>query len=358
LVLGIVQYFGHFTLDPVATREALLKLATNIVFFFLAGQLFSSTSLFPNTRSASPFPKTRFRVSRPESLVPIYTFAIALFAIFQFLSGPTLLYGTVRTEGWPFGPYVNHNHYAGLMEMLIPLTAAGVLLAIFRHTSVSLFGIFVLIPMASLFLSGSRGGLISLAVEALMAALLICFCGHVQRGKKPAWLGGLVVATATLLFVWMAPPRIVHRMATMADEEDSPEAALAERWVAGRDALRIFRAHPWVGIGMGGFETVFPQYQSFSSDLTWDHAHNDYTELLAETGVAGGTLALLALGSFFWLAFRHLRRKLAHRVGWIPFGASLGCCGLLVHSLVDFNLHIPANAAWFAACAAIATGEP
>jgi O-antigen ligase len=339
-LLVTVQYSGRRTFSPIATREALFKLATDLIFFFLAGQLASSRSRF---FGFSP-------------LIPLYTFALALFAIFQFLSCPDLIYWTVRTEGWPFGPYVNHNHYAGLMEMLIPLAAASVLAAMGKYASPRLFSVVAPIPVASLLLSGSRGGVISLAVETLMAALLICIYGPARLRKSVVLLGGSMVIAGALLFVGMAPEKIVHRLATMEDERHSPEAALAERFVAGRDSLRLFRAHLPLGVGMGAFETAFPQYQSFSSDLTWDHAHNDYAELLAETGVAGGTLLVFSLGLFFWLAFRNLRERLAHPVGWIPFGASLGCCGLLVHSLVDFNLHIPANAAWFAVSAAIAVG--
>ena len=142
------------------------------------------------------------------------------------------------------------------------------------------------------------------------------------------------------------------------DITHSREVGLGERLVASRDSLRILRDHPWLGAGLGSFETVFHRYQGFPGDLTWDHAHNDYAEALAETGIAGGALILFALGLFFWLAFGNLRERLKHRAGWIQFGAALGCCGLLVHSLADFNLHIPANAAWFAACAAIATSPP
>ena len=74
----------------------------------------------------------------------------------------------------------------------------------------------------------------------------------------------------------------------------------------------------------------------------------------AETGLVGAALIILALALFFRLAFHDLRRRLESGHGWIQLGATLGCCGLLVHSLVDFNLHIPANAAWFAVLAGVA----
>jgi O-antigen ligase len=164
----------------------------------------------------------------------------------------------------------------------------------------------------------------------------------------------------------MAPPQSREHLATIADISHSPEITLGDRLAASRDSLRVFRAYPLLGVGLGGFETVFPRYQTFVSDLTWEHAHNDYAEALAETGAVGGVLILCALGFFFTKAFSRRgsalsptsrvpsTRRLAPGT-LLRLGAALGCCGLLVHSFVDFNLHIPANAAWFAVCAALST---
>jgi len=119
----------------------------------------------------------------------------------------------------------------------------------------------------------------------------------------------------------------------------------------------MLRDHPVLGVGLGGFETAYPRYQSFPSDLWIDHAHNDYAEAVAETGLVGAVLIFSALALFFWLAFRDWSQRLRPGGSWIRLGAALGCSGMLVHSLVDFNLHIPANAAWFAVLAGIATAE-
>jgi O-antigen ligase len=89
--------------------------------------------------------------------------------------------------------------------------------------------------------------------------------------------------------------------------------------------------------------------------LVYDHAHNDYVEALAEAGLLGGLLIVAALAMFFGVAFRNMNQRLRREAGWIQLGSALGCCGLLVHSWVDFNLHIPANAVWFAVSAAMAT---
>jgi O-antigen ligase len=115
------------------------------------------------------------------------------------------------------------------------------------------------------------------------------------------------------------------------------------------------RSHPVLGNGVGTFETVFPAYMSHVSDLHWTHAHDDFAEVLAETGLVGGALLLWGLVLFFRRAFLHLPARLRADWSWIPIGAAVGAVGLLCHSLVDFNLRLPANAAWFVVCVAVAT---
>jgi O-antigen ligase len=119
------------------------------------------------------------------------------------------------------------------------------------------------------------------------------------------------------------------------------------------DALHMFRDHRWVGTGLGSYETVSPRYQNVLPQRIVDHAHNDFAEWMAETGIAGLVLALVGLAIFFVTAFGNLKSKFDELGGCIRLGAAVGCCGVLVHSFSDFNLHIPANAAWFAVAAAI-----
>ena len=365
-LLGTIQLFGHLTMDSLATREALLKFATGCIFFFLASQLLAG----PFSPARGHRRLTRAGLSPFGLAVFVYTVLLALFAIFQFFSSHGLIYWTVKTEGWPFGPYVNHNHYAGLMEMLIPMAAAAVWPAMRRGAAALFLGFLVLIPVASVLLSGSRGGFIALAAEILLAAILVGWRGAQRTRRRAAAAGALAIMAAALLFFWMAPPSLVERLETIADTPHAADVQSESRLAVSRDALRIFRDHPWTGAGLGSFETAFPQYQSFPSDLTWDHAHNDYAEALAETGIAGGVLILAALGLFFWLVAKGACSRLRNVVSdsgrhgsAVPVadimscGAAIGCCGLLVHSLVDFNLHMPANAAWFAVCVAMATAE-
>jgi O-antigen ligase len=371
LTLGVTQWLLHLTLDPARTRESLLKLATDLVLFFVATQLFTSNSarVDPTPVADRERPNRRDTRRSPWSgvglAVTIYAAALSLFAVVQYLSSPALVYWFVKPRwgGWIFGPYVNHNHYAGLMEMLVPIAAGYALARRSRGAAPPLVGLALLVPIASVLLSGSRGGVLALGIEAMI------FFAVLARRRTSATRGGrgshgnlvryaLVVAASCLLFAALDNGYIEKRLATTTDSHDSIEQTFGHRAQVALDALRLFRRHPWLGTGLGTFEIAYPRYQSFASDYVWNHAHDDYAEALAESGVAGGMMILAALGLFLYLAFSHLDERLRHSAGWIQLGAAVGCCGILVHSLFDFNLHIPANAAWFAVCAAWATGVP
>lgn len=361
LLIGVLQLEAGRTGDAVATREALLKLSTDAVIFVLACQLWQDAS-----------PREMRRLGFATSL---FAYGLALFATLQFFASPRTIYGMIRPRwgGWIFGPYVNHNHYAGLMEMLIPVALCHVLshpqsqrkpavaavpALMDRRYSLNplvrrLGPLAILVAIASVLLSGSRGGMIALAVEALLLmAILIRFAPQGRRRLIIVGIAGMAASAA--LFLWLDPGRISQRLGAVADLNQAPEATLGERLELAHDALDIFRAHPWLGTGFGSFATVYPRYRTFASDLEWDHAHNDYAEALAETGGGGGVAILAAIGLFVALAFSRIRERLHQEGGWIRLGAAIGCCGLLVHSLGDFNLHIPANAACFAFFAGIA----
>jgi O-antigen ligase len=343
LALGAVQFFGHLTLDALATRESLLSFTAPLIYFFLAGQIIAR-------RGEESLP--RFGL-----VVLVYASLLSLFAIIQLFSGNGLIYWTIKPRwgGSVMGPFVNPNNYAGLMEMLVPIGAAYVLSRPKGYPGKILLGFAALLPLASLLLSGSRGGLVSLLAEtAILIWVVFTVAPHSRRRSLAATLAIGVVAV-DLLFLWLAPERLALRLESTADVVKSPEVSLGDRLRVSKDTLRIFRDHPWLGTGLGSFEEVFPQYQSFPSDLRWEHAHDDFAEALAETGLAGGALIVLALCLGFRAAFRDLKARLAGEAGWIQAGATIGCCGLLVHSFVDFNLHIPASALWFALSLAIAT---
>ena len=345
LILGLAQYGARLTLDKSETRQALVLLAADMAFFFLAVQLFAAYG----SVTLRAFGLT----------VLVLAGSLGLFAILQFVSGARQIYGLLDTPGnMLYGPYVNHNHFAGLIEMLIPVA---VLYIAGRQGRFS-FGAWALlvsgatIAVASLLLSGSRGGLLALAAEIVIAATaLLAWGARTTERRRLAMAAATAILAGVMLFSWVDPGWVATRLGSVAYAEGPWAEWAGFRKSLALDSLRMWRDHPVLGVGLGNFEMAYPRYQSFPSDLWIDYAHNDYVQAVAETGLVGAVLILSALALFLRLAFRGCARSLQSQDDWIRLGAALGCCGLLVHSFLDFNLHIPANAAWFAVLAGIAT---
>jgi O-antigen ligase len=338
LAFGLAQFLLHWTLAPIATRDALLQFATCSVIFFVTVQLFGSASsdVWRNLGFA----------------LLLFGFVFSFLSILQFFWIPSRIIWVDHDLGIPFGPYVDPDHYAGLMEMVVPLSAA---YALSRPKGEPLNGILwfaVLVPAASLLLTGSRGGFISLLVEIAIMAWLLVRRIPLPSGRTRAAFAAVGLMAMAALFFWLVPARVLNKLETVNNYV--PATTTGSRPAMWRDSLRIFRDHPWVGAGLGSFVTVYPLYQTSPLDLVAEHAHNDYVEALAEGGLCGGAIVAVALALFIAVTFKNFAPKAGHESSWIRLGAVIACYGLLVHTFVDFNLHIPANADWFAFCAGVA----
>jgi O-antigen ligase len=347
-LLGMAQYAARLTLDRAETRQALVLLASDLAFFFLAVQLFGAA------------PSGTLRAF--GLVVLVFAGSMGLFAILQSAAGAHRIYGLVDTPyGSFFGPYVNRDHFAGLLEMLLPVA---ILYIAGRHRRFSLEasvgGVFAAaLALASLLLSGSRGGLLALLAEIAIATSALRRAGaSTKERRRWAMAGAITLLAGATLFAYLDPGWVAKRLGSVAAVDKTWADWAGYRKSMAGDALRMWRDHPVLGVGLGDFETAYPRYQSFPSDLWVDHAHNDYVQALAETGLVGALLILSALALFLRLAFRDWGHPFRSSASWIRSGAALGCCGMLIHSLWDFNLHIPANAAWFAVLAGIAATAP
>ena len=345
LLLGLAQYWARPPLDRSETRQALVLLGVDLTIFFLVSQLFASG------RSRI------WRLFGPGVL--LFAGSLGLFAILQNASGTRQIYGIVETPGdLHFGPYVNPNHFAGLMEMLIP---AAILYIVERHRRSSVaalvsLAVIATVAVAASLLSGSRGGLLALLGETAIVVALLGWRARTAEKRSLAKPVAATILAAMLLFSWVDSGRASKHLGLIFHIK-SPDWVDSSRKSLAFDSLRMWRDHLALGVGLGNFETAYPAYQSLPTDLWIDYAHDDYLEAAAETGLVGTVLILSALALFFRLAFRDLRHRLRFEDGWIRLGAAIGCCGLLLHSFFDFNLHIPANAAWFATLAGLATAE-
>ena len=276
----------------------------------------------------------------------VFGFALAVFAITQDLSSNGKIYWlrTLRNGGSPFGPYVNHDHYAGLMEMLAPFPIVLSLGSLFGGGKRALVGFAGIVMAGTIVLSQSRAGTASFLAE--MALLLGIVLSRQKKRRMAAALG--TISLLVLAFVsWLATAALWHHF---KDLQDTMRLAMT------KDGLRMFWHKPVLGWGVGTFTTVYPQFRSFYTTLFVNAAHNDYVQVLVETGILG-------FAAVVWFIVEVYRAGLRNLEGWsrdwsraLGLAALVGCTGLLVHSFFDFNLQIPANACVFYFLCAVASG--
>ena len=332
--LALIQRLAGLSVDPYATKIELLKAGAYLLLFFLTVESFQTMK---GWRSFVWF------------LVSL-SFVVSLVAIVQYFTFNGKLYWfRVLPQGVvPFGPFVNHNHFAGFVELISPLGLAMLLSGAVRRDKLPLLILLSVFPIGALALSASRGGIISFLFELVLLTLLIRKKG--ERRRQLLMAGGLVLA-AGLLATWLGLGWTVERF-----EHFNPGDIARDRRVSiFKDTWQIVRDHPWAGTGLGTLETVFPRYESYYDGRVVDHAHNDYLELLADTGWIGGMCMLGFVALLAWRGVSGLRAA-NHPVCLSLYSGSLvACSGLLLHSVADFNMHIPSNALLFLLLAAMAS---
>ena len=333
---GLVQYLTRLSVYPYLTKIELLKLAAYLMLFFLAGQAFRTAEQW---RALVWF-------------LLVLGFVVAVFGIIQHYTFNGKLYWVreLRYGGGPFGPYVNRNHFAGLMELIVPLGLSMLVLRGARRDQLPLVALFTILPIGALFLTASRGGIMTFLVQLGLLGMLAL--------ARTVWRRQLAVITVVLILAgafvaWLGVGRALERFA----EFRSQEVSEARRLVMIKDSWRIFLDHPLMGTGLGTLESVYPRYESSYDGKVVNHTHNDYVEALAETGVIGGLCCLAFLVGLFYLVRTNLDSEQGPFIRAVHVGALVACVGLLVHSLVDFNLHIPSNALLFLLQASLASSS-
>ena len=336
---GIVgaQLVLHRTVYAYVTQTTALNYVAYAILLFVAVQTL----------------RTEGDLKRFLGCMTVFGFMIAIFAVIQDLTSKNEIYWmvTVRGSSFIYGPYVNHNHYAGLMEMLAPIPLVLSMmedLTAPKRVLLAFAGIFM---AATIFFSLSRGGMTGFAFESVFLAAVLWWR---NASRKAA----LIFATACLFILmfllWLGGQRLVQRVVGLKDE-----ASYHTRLQIARDSVAMIKARPVLGWGLGTFPTVYPKFRTFYADVFINAAHNDYVQATTETGLLGFATAFAFLAVVYRRAFRKLRGSgsTLDVTKAATLGALLGITGILIHSFVDFNLQIPANAAVFYVIAAIAAAS-
>jgi O-antigen ligase len=334
LLVVLAQLLFSTTASPFNTHQEFTLLLADVIMVFLAVQAFRTLE---DWRGFVWF-------------VMIFGFVVSVFGILQHLTfnGKLYWFREMHYGGIPFGPYVNRNHFAGFAELFIPMALVPLMLGKVRRERWFIVGLFAVVSIGSLFLAASRGGIVSLAMEVLV---VVMWMGLRRMGPKQM-LGGAAVLLAALLMVsWLGVKEIAQRFSSMRAMEVSSGKRASMR----RDTWRIFVEHPWMGTGLGTLQIVFPPYETLYDGRIVNHAHNDYVEALAETGIAGGLCCALYLGLLLFHSLQRLPAGNSSFAAVLNLSGLVACAGFLVHSLVDFNLRLPANAQLFFLIATLAT---
>lgn len=299
------------------------------------------------------------RVSQAKKIaviLAVYGCLIAAFALLQGISPNGKLYWVrqPRLGGWIYGPYVNHNHYAGLMELLVPIPLVISLSHLAHEKTRIACGIAAAVMVGTIFLSGSRGGMLAIFVELAVLGVVL---SRQKKSMRIAIAAGAFLVVLVSLLIWLGGRELTTRVASISTEARG-EISGGMRLSIDRDTVQMFRQRPVLGWGLGTFPVVYPHFRTFYTNFFVNEAHNDYLQLLSEMGLLGfGTMIW-----FFVVLFRRIPRKIqqwpSNVSGAVTLVCTLGISGILVHSLIDFNLQIPANAALFYVFCTIAAAPP
>jgi O-antigen ligase len=295
--------------------------------------------------------------------------ASALFGILrQGTSGPGWLL-PLPNEARGFAQFVNRNHFGFMAEMSLGLTLGLLVQGSSGYQRWLLFLPIALLLWLTVIISNSRGAIFALLCQLLF---LVILRNPLRRSTEPHWGDRLrqlfnSVAVKSVLFValvvifaygvgWVGGEAVVSNFEVTSESfsqqgghEHRENVSRKDIWAA---TWKLIKAHPIVGSGFGGYWIAITKYHNASGRFTPQEVHNDYLELLAGGGVIG--TALVA-----WFAVRFLksaRNTLYGTDRWLraaALGAVTSIFGVMVHSFLDFGLHVTANALIFAALVSV-----
>jgi O-antigen ligase len=347
------------TLNPFETEEELLKLISYVLFFFLALHLLRYNHGF----------------QRLYRLLIGLGAAIGLYGVIQNVWSNGKIYWIYESgSGTPFGPFVNHNHFAGYLELSLGLSI-GLWLAELRRFRRStglpgpagyfawtwhkeggrvwVLAVAIFIMITALTVSLSRGGMLSFVCTALLSSGIALLSrrkeAEVPIPERSRYRLILILAalSALLLVIGIFAHTPHMRGRYRIDESASYRVQV---WQNSLNAISDF---PLTGAGLGAFRSLFPRYKTgaYLSEAT--HAENEYLQWIMETGLLGTALLLWAGLIFLHRAYRRFKSRRNFYTRCLAYGTFFSITSLSIHNLMDFNTHIPSNALTLSAILAL-----
>ncbi len=321
-----------FSRHRFSSFQAVMLLLDYIVWFYL---------LIHTVRSRSQFRQVIYTVLGMGVFLAVF----GLFKLWGMNPFPWWTYPGLVSDRLT-ASFGNPDHLAGYMEMAIPL-ALGFLLTGIKEGKRVFTGFAAVLMFTALIFSLSRGGWIG-------TVCALYFMGMVVLRQRNLRYKKLLVTALTLflpvMLVILSAADVVTRIRTFEQGTEMP--SFEARITAWKGTVNMIRAYPLLGSGPGTFAYVYTQYQPPGLGAYYNMAHNDYLHFLAETGLFLAVIIIWIIGSFYRAGFEKMKHP-SRLVRGMTLGSMSGITALLVHSIGDFNLHIPANALVFACLAAV-----
>lgn len=332
------------SVDPHSTAVGLLKSISYIL-------LFTLTLLVVNTRNRL----------RWIALALVFSGLFqALYGSFMVLEGleSGFFHEKIHSRGVATGTFINRNHLAGYLVMclsvgiglMIAMLGNGASYSNWRQRLAGLFTwmlsekmrlrLYLVFMVIALVMTHSRMGNTAFFASMMIAGVIALVLSRHANRATVILLVSLIVIDIFIVGTWFGLEKVAQRL-------ERTSLATETRKEVNIDTLPYWDDYFLTGSGLGSYYTTFPRYQGADVKDFWDHAHNDYLEFAAETGLIGvlllGSTILLTAGVVLLALYR--RRRSLNR--GIAFAVTMAIIALLIHSSVDLNLQIPANAATF-----------
>jgi putative inorganic carbon (HCO3(-)) transporter len=265
-------------------------------------------------------------------------------------------------QGTATGTFINRNHLAGYLNLCLAM-GIGLMIAKLGGEAVHtwrqrlrsiarlLLGekarlrIYLIVMVIGLVLTRSRMGNTAFFAGTFIAGAVGLLLMRNAPRSTMLFLASIIALDILIVGSWFGVDQVAKRIqqTEVTTSADNP-LPTEHRDEVDRQALAYAKDFLLTGSGGGSFYVTFPAYSSSGIVGFYDHAHNDYLQLLTETGVIGFSLCALIVAMAAVQALLALRRRNDPLMRGTAFGVTLAICWLAIHSTVDFNMQIPANA--------------
>lgn len=275
---------------------------------------------------------------------------LCFYAAWQATSGANTVWGLDRVDPdyvrRGSGSYVNPNHFAGFLELLLPLALSMAIASRMKALGRVLLIYATLVMLAGLVFSFSRGGWIAAGFGMGLVLITLARSPDYRRAALITMVFLAVLGTGVML----RSEVMKRRLQTSFDLSPQARNSRPNIW---RPTVAMWKDHLWLGVGPAHFNERFKTYRNHWAHGEPERAHNDYLNALADWGVAGTAIAAVPWALLAYGAGRTLRQvrrdpgsievKRSGRYAFV-LGACASLAALLAHSITDFNFHIPGNA--------------